>query len=576
MNSTKNVWRLKKYNNRSEQQIQQQQSQFQELEFSTKPQNPHSIRRPNNQRKKPGETQEFVFVDLSPKKKTSPMNNVTKPAQNRVTETQFANPDFDQNKKPAASRVARLFRSSSSGNTMENVPLTALKPSLQLEESSLRNNTEQKQLLSSPTIIQHVVPPVSSASSYSGKYQFPVTQSASSPATAYTPSPLIPQLKRSFTSVLEKKRSVSPNRASDYQLNNRQRSSSSASVSLSVSESGRAFLDFGSMNSPMLTNDNSARSNSTMVGRSPVPSPQKVISPLIASSQKFPILQHTTSNYSEQDLTSNSETDLTEESADSDSDDDSDAFKAFTKVVRRNTGRKRTNTVSSISSMNNVVKPTGLVRQHSVTSISSKFGRSSPTRHRPMSKPPQPPALHLNMNLNTNMQNSMYSQSSATAQSFPDLPYSATSTVHGPDSANSYSQDEFNFFEDVNSKMEPNVDRQRRAYLHAKNFSISNNFPTPSTTPTNPVSSHEIVEKRPSLLQPGLDVDRLLDMHDVGLQSPSVFSYSHGEPKYDGMGNLVGNFNVPFTMSGLEMELADDMMFDEFINYDSTVGNEVN
>lgn len=579
MSINKNVWRLKKYS-RTEQEIQQQQCQFQELEFSTKPQNPQSIRRPNNQRKKPGETQEFVFVDLSPKKKASPVTTQNAVEQSRVGPTQFHQLNFEQKKKPPTNEVARLFRSSSSGNTVEHVPLSTLKPSLKLSDAALRPNIAPPgQLLSSPTIVQHIAhsPGLSSSQSSTSTStstvftsnglpndQLSPNQSSSSPITAYTPPPFIPLLKISLTSVMEKRRSMSPVRQTD----SRQRSSSSASISLNVSDSGRAFLDFGEINqtrnNTRSTGNDLSRSNSRRSA-----SPQKlIISPIAQKNAQFPVLQH--HRNSEQELLSafNSENTTAAEASDDDVDDDDDAFKAFSMLVRKNTSssslaasspitntgntitsRKRTNTVSSVSSTS-VVKPTGLVRQHSVSSITSKYhGRSSPTRLRQT----QPPFLNLKQ---------IYQQQNdqVTQQSFPDL---------------SNSNDHFHFFDDVDAKVQPS---RQNSYAHAKNFSISN-LPTPTATPNtshypSTVDSH----KKPSLLQPGLDVDRLLtldlDSNDGGLQSPCLFSAA-SEQKFDLMGNMTMNINVP---QGFEIDgQDDDESFDinAFINYDTTIGHDV-
>lgn len=317
--STKKAWRLKKYS-KTDDEIKLEQQKYEDLEFSPKK---ISTRRP---RSKPGQSQEFVFVDLSPRKKDSKQKT-----------------DVKAPKKQG--RVSRLFRlTSSSQETMrEDVP--------------------------SPDLLLHIQ---DSTNSYS---------SPSSPSVlAQRPA----QLKRSYTTVAQ-------------QRHDEQRTRSNSLV-MTISDSGRAVLQPQQLQQfqqtqfqqpqpqfqtqlPLSATSSSSDLSSlnTMkqhnyYSRSPIPSPKRMESPI--THDRF--LNQPTFDYIPKyslDPTS------------SEDEEESDALKAFSKVVKRSSGRKRANTASSQTSIQSaLVSPIinkTLSRNHSVSSISSIYNKStriSPSR----------------------------------------------------------------------------------------------------------------------------------------------------------------------------------------------------
>lgn len=357
--STKKVWRLKKYT-KSEDELKSQQENYGNLEFNNKKSS--TTRRPKNKNNN-GE-QEFVFVDLSPTKKKT------------------ATPK-DESKKQG--RVSRLFRlNNSHDNFNSNIP-----------------QKEQSAPLSIPSI--PLLPP----------QQIPIQAP--------------PALKRSYTTA----------NAARYQHNG-----SSASLVMTVSESGRAVLQPTA--SRTLSNSSSvsdlfslSRMNSSSRHYSPLPSPKRAESPVnpqhLSEFSDFDYERDDESNDSEHDYETYG------------SNGESDATKAFSKIMRKKsvTTRKRANTASSQNSnISSPAVPRLLTRNHSISSINSAYkARISPSRSNLMLR-----------------QTTLLQQQ----QSFNNQP------LDSPQERNEFN---FNsFFDDINNS------RPSIINAHKKNISISDNL----------------------------------------------------------------------------------------------------
>lgn len=308
--STKKVWRLKKYH-RSEDEIKTQQENYENLEFNTKK---TSTRRPKS---KNGQ-QEFVFIDLSPTKKSTTKDDSTTTPKKQ-------------------GRVSRLFRLNSTNEELKEssappVLVSSKPPQLSRSQSQLLPNT----IPSLPPHQQPVQPPIQH-----------------------------PGLKRSYTTA-----------NSRY---NSEKSASSASLVMTVSENGRAILQPTASRTLSTSSSVSdlfslTRMNSTR--HSPIPSPRRMESPI--HNQHLEDFYEYNHNHHH----NNHDEDYIEDD-EMDSADDSDATKAFSKIIRKKSFRKRANTASSNNSIisSSPAVPRLLQRNQSISSMNSLYkSRISPSR----------------------------------------------------------------------------------------------------------------------------------------------------------------------------------------------------
>lgn len=323
--STKKVWRLKKYH-RSEDEIKTQQENYENLEFNTKK---TSTRRPKN---KNGQ-QEFVFIDLSPTKKS-------------------AKKDEQQNQQSTGTkkqgRVSRLFRLSSS-------------------------NEELKESSAPPTLMTTKPTPTPPQLSRSQSQLLPNNIPSLPPNQQPVQAPIQPPaLKRSYTTA-------------NARYNNNEKSSSSASLVMTVSENGRAILQptaSRTLSTSSSVSDLFSLTRMNSSRHSPIPSPRRMESPIhnqhLEDFYEYgPQHQHHHHHHNHND------DDYEDDDHETDSADDSDATKAFSKIIRKQSFRKRANTASSTNSIisSSPAVPRLLQHNQSISSMNSLYkSRISPSR----------------------------------------------------------------------------------------------------------------------------------------------------------------------------------------------------
>lgn len=328
--STKKVWRLKKYH-RSEDEIKTQQQDYENLEFNTKK---TSTRRPKN---KNGGQQEFVFVDLSPKKKVAAPKD-DKTATNSPSSTTTTTTPTTSKKQ---GRVSRLFRLN---NTNDEVVKEQSAPASLMSSPT---HHYQNQTVNQKPIPKGKIHPISTIPSLPPQQQYPAQAPIQPPA-----------LKRSYTTA----------NAARYN----DRSGSSTSLVMTVSENGRAVLQPTASRTLSTSSSVSdlfslTRMNSTR--QSPIPSPKRMESPIHQ--------QHLVeSEYSDYDHEDSSEHDYDDGDC-----DEPNATKAFSKILKKqssssgtNAARKRANTAGSTNSnISSPVVPRLLTRNHSISSMNSIY-----------------------------------------------------------------------------------------------------------------------------------------------------------------------------------------------------------
>lgn len=426
---TKKAWKLKKYV-RTDDEIQIEQQEYSTLEFSTKKAYP---RRP---KAKPGQQQQFVFVDLSPKKKKQQADTaLTGPQGELQGELQGARTHLVDGH--AAQRVHELRHSDgfdqlrhsdqrdnpylklSAEDLMPVVPLAQPQPQkkhgsrmtrlFRLGSSSSQPSPAQhspaQTELSPPIVLQSAQPA-----------QPPAPQQPPGPQDSGSGSN--PILKRSYSTIVNNQRNPNACCATDPLA--RERSNSTASIVMMVAENGRAVLQ------PQLSNTSSV--DYTRRSPSPKRSESPLQPPLFKTYSETSIPKHhgqqldstnlsdcgfedqnhyldtqntkhslyintgpvnggaTTSQYDADDDGDSNNFDDGDDSS-----NESDALKAFTKAVTLKRYRKRANTSSSVNSAVSNMSPvvsSSLSRNQSVTSISSlqySKPRVSPARTLPPS-----------------------------------------------------------------------------------------------------------------------------------------------------------------------------------------------
>jgi hypothetical protein len=195
--STKKVWQLKKYSRTSDE-IELEQQQYATLEFSPQ----KSTRRP---RQKPGEQKEFVFVDLSPKKKAGGQQRLQASLQlEDVTKDQdpIQHQIIHNTEKRKRQGLSRLFRLSSEKAQLQESPSDLDTPPLASSSSPILPQVIEVNSTPAPQLRRTLTPLVMTVSS-DGRAVLQHSSASSSTTDLFSLSQRSPSPKREAESPVD-------------------------------------------------------------------------------------------------------------------------------------------------------------------------------------------------------------------------------------------------------------------------------------------------------------------------------------------------------------------------------------